>query len=59
VNIDKLTVEAHAKTSEGWVDLNLTRPIPLNILDNNPLSFSNSQSQQQDMEDADEEISLS
>jgi hypothetical protein len=58
VNIDKMMVEAHDKTGEGWVDLNLVRPIPLNILDNNPLSFSNFQTVQQEMEDADEEVSL-
>jgi hypothetical protein len=35
VNVDQLTVEAHAKTGEGWVDLGLKRDIPLNILDIN------------------------
>jgi hypothetical protein len=34
VNVETLTVEALAKTSGGWVDLNLKRSIPLNILDN-------------------------
>jgi hypothetical protein len=33
VNVDNLTIEAHAKTGEGWVDLGLKRSIPLNILD--------------------------
>jgi hypothetical protein len=35
VNVEQLTVEAHAKTGEGWVDLGLKRDIPLNILDIN------------------------
>jgi hypothetical protein len=35
VNVKQLTVEAHAKTGEGWVDLGLKRDIPLNILDTN------------------------
>jgi hypothetical protein len=66
VNVDSLTIEAHAKTEGGWLDLGLIKHIPLNILDNNPLSFSNSQAQPtgltQDaaqMEDEDEEASLS
>jgi hypothetical protein len=33
VNVDQLTVEAHAKSGEGWIDLGLKRVIPLNILD--------------------------
>jgi hypothetical protein len=32
VNVDKLTVEAHAKTANGWVDLGLKQKIPLDIL---------------------------
>jgi hypothetical protein len=35
VNVDNLTVEAHAKTGEGWLDLGLKRDIPLNICDSN------------------------
>jgi hypothetical protein len=35
VNVDQLTVEAHAKSAEGWIDLGLKRDIPLNILDIN------------------------
>jgi hypothetical protein len=35
VNVEKLTVEAHPKTANGWLDLGLLAPIPLNILDNN------------------------
>jgi hypothetical protein len=31
--VDDLTVEAHAKTSEGWIDLEKTTKIPLDILD--------------------------
>jgi hypothetical protein len=58
VNFDKLTIEAHAKTEGGWVDLKLLREIPLNILDNNPLSPSGSQVADMDAEE-DEEISLS
>jgi hypothetical protein len=34
VNPDKLTVDVHAKTSSGWLDLGLSRSIPTNILDN-------------------------
>jgi hypothetical protein len=33
VNVDNLTVEAHAKTSEGWIDLEKTTKISLDILD--------------------------
>jgi hypothetical protein len=33
VNVDTLTVEAHARTTEGWVDLGLNSNIPLDILD--------------------------
>jgi hypothetical protein len=33
VNVDNLTVEAHAKTNEGWIDLEKTTRIPLDILD--------------------------
>jgi hypothetical protein len=33
IDIDNLTVEAHAKTSEGWFDLGYKTSIPLNILD--------------------------
>jgi hypothetical protein len=34
VNIDELTIEAHAKSGTGWVDLHLKQGIPLDILDN-------------------------
>jgi hypothetical protein len=34
VNIDSLTIDAHAKTESGWLDLGIQRAIPLNILDN-------------------------
>jgi hypothetical protein len=34
VNVEKLTVEAHAKTAAGWVDLNIKKSIPVSILDN-------------------------
>jgi hypothetical protein len=65
VNVDKLTVDAQAKMDSGWIDLNLTRDIPLNILDNNP--FVNEQvpelapaSQAEEMEETeDEEPNLS
>jgi hypothetical protein len=43
VNVEKLTVEAHAKTANGWVDLGLQRPIPLDILDTNVMATSASQ----------------
>jgi hypothetical protein len=33
VDVDNLSVEAHAKTAEGWVDLGYKCGIPLNILD--------------------------
>jgi hypothetical protein len=33
VNIDKLIIEAHAKTASGWLDLGISQKIPLNILD--------------------------
>jgi hypothetical protein len=35
VNVDKLVVEAHAKTASGWLDLGIKQSIPLNILDRN------------------------
>jgi hypothetical protein len=63
VNVDNLTVDAQAKTDKGWVDLNLVKTIPLNILDNNPLTPSLVASQVAEEETAemteDEEISLS
>jgi hypothetical protein len=37
VNVDKLTVEAHAKTASGWLDLGIKRSIPTSILDNSTL----------------------
>jgi rRNA maturation endonuclease Nob1 len=33
VNADNLTIDVHAKTSDGWKDLNLSTTIPLNICD--------------------------
>jgi hypothetical protein len=33
VDVDNLTIEAHAKTGEGWIDLGLKRDIPLTICD--------------------------
>jgi hypothetical protein len=33
VNVDNLFAEAHVKTEEGWLDLNLKTPIPLDVLD--------------------------
>jgi hypothetical protein len=33
VDVDSLIVEAHAKTSDGWVDLGLKCDIPLTICD--------------------------
>ena len=33
VNYENLTIEAHARTENGWVDLKLKRDIPLDILD--------------------------
>jgi hypothetical protein len=33
VNVDSLTIDAHAKTSDGWQDLNLRCNIPLDICD--------------------------
>jgi hypothetical protein len=35
VNVENLTVEVHAKTASGWLDLNLKQSIPLNILGGN------------------------
>jgi hypothetical protein len=35
VNVDNLTIEAHAKTASGWLDLGLKREIPIDILDIN------------------------
>jgi hypothetical protein len=40
VNAEKLTVDVHAKTSTGWLDLGLSRPIPTNILDNSTFTPS-------------------
>jgi hypothetical protein len=31
--VENLTVEAHAKTASGWLDLGIKREIPLSILD--------------------------
>jgi hypothetical protein len=31
VNVDSLTIDVHAKTGEGWLDLELACPIPLDI----------------------------
>jgi hypothetical protein len=60
VNVDNLTIDALAKTDKGWVDLKLTKQIPLNILDNNPLVQAESQVDQVEMEDTeDEELNLS
>ncbi|MFN9939672.1 MAG: hypothetical protein ACK56I_09370, partial [bacterium] len=33
VNVEKLTVSALASENNSWTDLNITRDIPLNILD--------------------------
>jgi hypothetical protein len=33
VNVEKLTVSALASENNSWTDLNLTKEIPLNILD--------------------------
>jgi hypothetical protein len=33
VNVDSLTVDVHARTGEGWKDLNMRTKIPLNICD--------------------------
>jgi hypothetical protein len=33
VNVENLTVEAHAKTASGWLDLGIKREIPTSILD--------------------------
>jgi hypothetical protein len=33
VNVEKLTLEAHAKTASGWLDLGLLRTIPTSVLD--------------------------
>jgi hypothetical protein len=35
VNVENLTLEAHAKTASGWLDLGLKRNIPTDILDLN------------------------
>jgi hypothetical protein len=40
VNIEKLYVEAHAKTPTGWFDLNLKRAILNNILDNSTVQVA-------------------
>jgi hypothetical protein len=40
VNSDQLTIEAHARTDSGWFDLELKKPIPLNILDSNSSQVS-------------------
>jgi hypothetical protein len=33
VNVDNLTIDVHAKTGDGWLDLDLGCEIPLNICD--------------------------
>jgi hypothetical protein len=33
VNVDNLTVEAHAKTATGWLDLGMKTKIPLTVCD--------------------------
>jgi hypothetical protein len=58
VNVDRLTIEAHAKVEGGWKDLGLMQEIPLNILDNNPFAPTSSQAASME-EDEDENISLS
>jgi hypothetical protein len=40
VNVEKLYVEAHAKTPTGWLDLNLKRDIPISILDNSTVQVA-------------------
>jgi hypothetical protein len=44
VSVDNLTVEAHAKTATGWVDLGLKCNITCDILDNSMPTVSASQS---------------
>jgi hypothetical protein len=34
VNVENLTIEAHAKTGSGWLDLGIKKQISLDILDN-------------------------
>jgi hypothetical protein len=35
VNVENLTVEVHAKTASGWLDLGMKSSISLDVLDNN------------------------
>jgi hypothetical protein len=51
VNVENLTVEAHAKTGDGWLDLGLSRSIPLDILDRQPF-FNNDTASQVNMDTA-------
>jgi hypothetical protein len=49
VNIDSLTIDVSARTKEGWLDLNLNTPIPLDILDKvttEPMITNSSESSQ-------------
>ena len=52
VNVDKLTIDVHAKDGANWLDLGLSRDIPLNIL-----NFH--EAQEADIMDAEETAPLS
>jgi hypothetical protein len=41
VNVENLTIEAHAKTASGWLDLGLKSSISTDILDNSTNSINN------------------
>jgi hypothetical protein len=45
INIDKLQIEASAKTASGWLDLGISKKIPISLLD-----LNNAVSSQVDME---------
>jgi hypothetical protein len=48
VNIENLTVVAHARDNDSWVDLNISKKIPLDVLD---ATDRNNREQEDDMED--------
>jgi hypothetical protein len=70
VNVDTLTIDVHAKTGEGWTDLNMRTTIPTNICDGvtsevtevclvSTQSSSQSQSNSQSSSNSDEAMSIS
>ena len=49
VDIDNLTLHAHARTESGWKDLNISKTIPLDILDRNSMMVDLTEAEEDDM----------